>query len=430
MKMTENKHNDDVFFEEISITPLNWIIKWGNSVILFFALIILIATWYIKYPEIIVSKINISTDIPPINIISQTNGRIERFFVTDKDTINNDGYIAVLENNANFNDVQKLKILLDEIKTDFSSSNRKNNYKFSDSLKLGDLQSSYYDLIQSYLNYNLFKEDRSITKKIGSLKKQISLQKDLNYKLFKEKDIHQREYLISNQKYLNNKELYEKNLISKDEFTNVENDLLQKENLVLNAETQIINNNIQSVEYEKNILDLNKEFNEFEQTYLLTLKESIKKLENSIKSWEEKYLLKSPISGRVCFFKTFNVGEYVNANTEIVTILPNTQKLAGKISLPLFGSGKVKYGQEIIIKFDNFPFQEYGTISGKIKSISEMPIQNVFMVNVSLPDSLKTNFGKLLEFKQNMSGTSEIITEDYNLFERLFFKIRDLTSRL
>jgi hypothetical protein len=104
--------------------------------------------------------------------------------------------------------------------------------------------------------------------------------------------------------------------------------------------------------------------------------------------------------------------------------------LIGKLYLPVSGSGKVKIGQKIIVKFDNYPFQEYGTIWGKVKSVSELSNDNSYLVDVELPDTLKTNYGFILDFKHNMTGISEIVTEDYNLFERIFYKFRQITTKL
>jgi HlyD family secretion protein len=51
------------------------------------------------------------------------------------------------------------------------------------------------------------------------------------------------------------------------------------------------------------------------------------------------------------------------------------------------------------------------------------------MVEVEFPENLTTNYGKTLDFSQEMSGTAEIITEDVRLIERFFNPVRALVRR-
>jgi len=92
--------------------------------------------------------------------------------------------------------------------------------------------------------------------------------------------------------------------------------------------------------------------------------------------------------------------------------------------LPRVRSGKVKVGQEVKIKFDGYPFNEFGAVEGKIESISMIARDNLYLINVSLPNGLKTTYNKTLEFKQEMQGIADIITEDMRLIERIFNQIR------
>ena len=82
------------------------------------------------------------------------------------------------------------------------------------------------------------------------------------------------------------------------------------------------------------------------------------------------------------------------------------------------GAGKVKVGQKVNIKFVNYPYMEYGIVRGIIKTISLIPIESNYTVEVEFPQGLKTNYNKTLVFTQEMQGSAEIITEDIRLIER------------
>ena len=47
-----------------------------------------------------------------------------------------------------------------------------------------------------------------------------------------------------------------------------------------------------------------------------------------------------------------------------------------------------------------------------------------YLVNVDLPEELKTNYGSKLDFKYEIKGSGEIITKDRKLIERLFDNMR------
>jgi HlyD family secretion protein len=103
--------------------------------------------------------------------------------------------------------------------------------------------------------------------------------------------------------------------------------------------------------------------------------------------------------------------------------------IIGKLLLPIAGSGKVKVGQKVNIKFSNYPHMEYGMVSGIIKSISSVPSDNAYLVEVSLPNGLLTNYKKTLAFNQNMQGNAEIITEDIRVLERVFQPLKALFKK-
>ena len=90
----------------------------------------------------------------------------------------------------------------------------------------------------------------------------------------------------------------------------------------------------------------------------------------------------------------------------------------GEVMLPVTGSGKVERGQRVIIKFDSYPFQEFGFVEGLVESKALLPQNNTYFVKVSLPNGLKTSFDQELTFRQQMMGKAEIITADKRFIER------------
>lgn len=113
-------------------------------------------------------------------------------------------------------------------------------------------------------------------------------------------------------------------------------------------------------------------------------------------------------------------------NSDLHTVSEKQSQIIGRITLPVKGAGKVAIGQKVNIRFDNFPYMEFGYLKGKVKNISLMPSNENYIVEVELPQDMKTNYDIPLNFSQEMKGSAEIITEDLRLIQRFFNPLKSL----
>jgi hypothetical protein len=168
-----------------------------------------------------------------------------------------------------------------------------------------------------------------------------------------------------------------------------------------------------------------------EMTLLKNVIQSFNQLKKSIRDWEMKYLLTSQINGKVSFLNYWNKNQTVNQGDLVFTILPTeNSSFIAKLKTPAQNLGKVKVGQTVNIKLQNYPDYEFGVLKGKINHISEISDKDGFYtIDVSLPDKLITSYNKEIDFKQEMRGNSEIITEDLRLMQRFFYQFNKIISR-
>ncbi len=59
-------------------------------------------------------------------------------------------------------------------------------------------------------------------------------------------------------------------------------------------------------------------------------------------------------------------------------------------------------------------------------SISEVPEKEKYTVLISLPEGMTSTYNKQLNFRPQLQGETEIITEDLRVLERVFYQIRKL----
>ncbi|MDR2087107.1 MAG: HlyD family efflux transporter periplasmic adaptor subunit, partial [Dysgonamonadaceae bacterium] len=167
------------------------------------------------------------------------------------------------------------------------------------------------------------------------------------------------------------------------------------------------------------------------------LQSLILQLKTGIQEWELNYVLRAPVTGKIVFTKYWIENQNVSSGEEVFTIVPNLlfqSDVIGKAMLPIARSGKVKAGQKVNIRLQNFPENEYGILRGIVHKISLVPLQTgesaYYAVEIRLPNQLVTVYQKQLPALPNMQGQADIITDDISLLERLVFPVKKILKNI
>jgi multidrug resistance efflux pump len=415
--------------EILGRTP-NWIVRRGITAIAVIVLLLFAGSWFFRYPDKINSTIVITTTNIPASIVAKTSARITKIFVADKQEVAEGDIIALLENTADYKDVLCISEKLDSLKSFVGNYKTIVTCDFSGNYTLGDLQSHFSTFRNSYKDYLDFIASDYYTAKANLLQQRITQYGSVYKKLDEQEDISKMEYDLSNKQFVRDSNLYGQQVIPQSELDKTKSALLQDKYSWLTSGASIDNALIEAGVTGQTLLELKKEYNDKKKEYEQTLSLSYDNLVAQIKLWEQTYLLKAPADGQVTFTKYWSENQNVIAGDKICTVVPEGESsVSARVTLPIAGSGKVKAGQRVNIKFDNYPFMEYGTVTGIVKAISLVPADDTYIVEVDLPDGLLTNYGKQLSYKPEMQGTAEIITEDLRLIERLVMPLRYLAEK-
>jgi hypothetical protein len=117
-----------------------------------------------------------------------------------------------------------------------------------------------------------------------------------------------------------------------------------------------------------------------------------------------------------------NSYEYIGRGTQLMTIIRHDMPKFGLIYIPDSDMGKVTPGQPVNIKFEAYPYQEYGVQSGRIVSISPDPKG----IGGQIKYKSKMAFDIVnpkIDLKYGMSGIAEISTGQKRLIETIFMPI-------
>lgn len=154
---------------------------------------------------------------------------------------------------------------------------------------------------------------------------------------------------------------------------------------------------------------------------------SVGQLLASIRVWEMSYCLVAPSDGKVQLLVQGAPNLYLSAGDIFARMVPEGgETWIGRALLPIQRSGKVKAGQRVIVRFTNFPDQEFGIVNGRLSSVSLVPSEDNYMVEIAFPDGLTTNYRKNLPVSYEMKATAEIVTDDVRLIERFFQPLKKI----
>jgi hypothetical protein len=154
LKMEELNDGLKIYSEEVRDVlsdPPKAILKWGNSILLGFIMVLFLLSWFIKYPDVINSQVLITTNIPPQKLVSKVSGKIDTIFVKDRTIVNKNTALAIIENTANYKDVFLLKSIIDTIKIDSC------HFPFAvlKMAQLGDIERDYASFKTAYITDSL-----------------------------------------------------------------------------------------------------------------------------------------------------------------------------------------------------------------------------------------------------------------------------------
>ena len=426
--------------EILSYVP-NWMIRWGITTFFFILMGILAMSYFIKYPDIVEGQITVTSSLPPAILVSKTSGPLQ-LFKQDKAIIQQGENIALIKNDARYEDVQMLETSLEILKEKLDDGANLGNFAFPKGLDLGSLQTDFSELVfslkdqktkQKSSNDNFYRKaniDKQIKQITQMEKEQLSHITSLKNDYVRAKKIFENRYAP----------LLKNGSISAEQLDAKQSEVTQKFNSYQNAKSGLN-------EYRKRVLDLESQKNELDyatnqttRTGLNAITIAYSKIKNAINSWEEQFLLTAPIDGRLNYLQFVKDNIYIKMEQEIASIVPVSDKesetanaLRGELFISASGVGKVEKDQVVNIELDAYLKKEYGVILGKVAEIADVGTtvstsdgtQTVYKVLVDFEDGLNTTSNKSISFKHNLGGKAEIITEDVRLIERIFNDLKE-----
>lgn len=404
--------------------PTRWC-AWVALIVSILMSMLIGLSFLISYPDTVDGEVSITGAKAPLRLVSRSNGRLH-LLKEPNQTISQNATIAYIESGASYNDVQLLKAYLERSPKPLPSN-----------LKLGELGGSYNSYLIAVEHWErLMKSDRYKTMR-KSIEAQIQSNKDVVQQLsnslaFKEKVLYNLQKAMERDSILASKKV-----VSKSELEQTQNTLLTQ----AEAEASLRSSQLmKQAEIKTSQIEIARshieEDEQLEAAYIdMMAKRNL--LQTELRLWEEKYVIKAPTNGKLDYLGFWRENLMVKEGVELFTILPQHGEIMGEAYIPAIGAGKVKVGQLVNIKLNDYPYDEFGLLCGKVVSISPLmnkvqmnnAVVETYLVRIAFPQGVTTNFDHKLSLNFESKGTAEIVTKPKRLIERLFDNLKAKSTK-
>lgn len=141
--------------------------------------------------------------------------------------------------------------------------------------------------------------------------------------------------------------LLSKQIVSEADFDQTEITYLNSKDNYQNAISNLINNRQQAQQTQSKIQEISIQKTEKEKELKLAVLSTYTDLPDNIKIWEQKYVFRAPIDGKVQFLKFWTTNQFVQSSEPVFTIIPKNDQAIGQVILPIKGAGKVKKDKKL-----------------------------------------------------------------------------------
>jgi multidrug resistance efflux pump len=400
------------------------ILHWGTTLVALIAAGALLLSWLIRYPDVIAARAEITTARPPLRVVARSSGRLVRLSVLrDGQPVREGEILAVIENPANSDAVLALAEQLRGWTLREGPAAEVCAFHSSD---LGELEVAYAEFVRRCRERVLRGERLARHDRLGQLRRQIATSERLGEKLERQAAALEAQQTLALDRVHNTRELLARGYASTSELSAAQERQLEQQAELEKARADRIANAERIEELRRAVIDAEYERAEQADSIGLGLEQAEKELRGALAQWERRYVLRAAVSGEA-WLRYWSPNQSVKEGEDVMLVVPESRDVLARLLLPERNSGKVALGQRVHIEMDSYRTSEVGVVRGVVDSIAPVARDGFHVVNVRLPDGLRTSYGQELRYRPEMAGSAEIVTEDLRLLQRAFYQFRHLT---
>lgn len=406
--------------EFISRKP-HFVERWALAIFFLVLFILFVSTWFVKYNDVLQATGILTAANAPKEIVPKQEGKLVKLFVANDAKVNEGDLIGWIESTGSHKQILALDSLINSaiILLENDEMEKASKLFESEMLQLGDVQPSYQQFITAWQQFNDFFVNGYCYKKKQQLLKDKTYLQQLHYSLEEQKQLSMQDLQLTSERFDANTSLFKDNVISKQELRDEKSKLLSKEMTKPQTDISLLNNEMQELSKQKELDELDHNIslqkNIFEQA-LHTLK-------SAVEAWTSKYVIKAAVTGKVVFVVLLQENQFLTPGKVLGYINPADAKYYVQANLTQANFGKLAVGQNAQLRFDAYPYQEFGHVNGVLKYISNIPSDTGFLSTIELPKGLITSAEKKIYYRHGLKCQIIISTKETRLMQRFFYDI-------
>lgn len=422
LTFSDNVHSEEIH-EIITAVP-SWIIRCGITLIFVILIGILLMSALISYPDVIKTGLKVNSLNSPKPVVAKMNAKLTALLAQDGDAVKENQILAYIESTGKPQDILEINTRLIKIKADVLQ-NINSAIELPTGLNLGEFQSSYQNFYQQYLAYKATQKNGYYLERIAFLERDFKDINSLRRQITSQQKIQEKEYANNEKEYQAYKQLYDKKVISRSEFSQQENKYLASKYPLEQSQTAILNNSSALTAKQKELFDIRNTVAQEQARFIQALNQCI----GDSEAWIQLHVLRAPIAGKLSYAGIVQQNQNVLAGQEIFMVNPGNSDFFGEVEIPQYNMGKIQKGEKTLVKLRSYPFEQYGTIRGRLTYVSDAAYRDsVFIAKVSFETFENKEKGHKIILKNGMLADAEIITEESSLLQRFFRNITKMMN--
>jgi multidrug resistance efflux pump len=423
----KNDNNIEVLNEEIQEilgTPPGWILRFGTLIFLIVIVVLIWLSYWIQYPDVVVSEIIVSFNDPPSKLISTKSGYLNKLHAVHNQKVKKGQLLISYNSEANYQDVLSLYEKLLQVKQTNQSSIL--SLSFSENYSIGELQKYLFQFLDKQNQYSLrVKGISEVTNKSDKQKQISSLENGIEYSTNLRDNLAVQ--IENTQIQLKNEEAMVKmDKLSQSELNKTRDKLTVLSSNLNATEAEIKDKQFKISNLKSDLVNLSVSSEKGREVALSEMNAAFVQFKSNVSQWISSHLIISPTDGMVQVTNKFlKSGQYVNKDEPLLIIIPpQSNKMKGIMNVPFNESGNIKRNQLVLVRLNSYPSSKFGIIQGKVASSSSIALEEdeklVSPVTVHFENGLVTTTGYKVSTKKELSGMARIITQNKRFIQRLF----------
>lgn len=307
-----------------------WLIHTGSYIVYGLVILLIAGAALFQYPDTVAKIIRIDDASSVEWITASRAGMIDRFFVENQSQVKKNDTLGILKNAASLRDVKRFCRVLTNVEHYYRTNDFSYLQDYPFDLIMGEMTPAYEQFTQAVRSCLMYQE----------------------FDLYPQKKIYMDEELSILAKSGKADELA---------LLKAKRELFELE---INHKMEIGRNN-------------------------RTLELAYENMVNSLRTWDGNYLIKCQSNGTVIWGKSWGMSKKISEGDTLCTVISQVKgNPVGHIRLSENEVSEIAAGNEVNIELSKYPVHTYGKLTGKISSISFVPYNKSYAVEVEFADGL------------------------------------------